>query len=579
MMTQSVKRAEKRPTLLCMLSALFGCIIAIGRRAEWQVPLETAQVQSGLVTYPLDSPMHYFHTKSWSLLNQLAGTILAASGSEFAASMLLEGLVGATSFAGIFLIVYSISRNRVAALLLPMLMYSLSLVGAAVAYPIALLGTDSSYGILGLSYMLLTVGLLGSGYYRSGACLAGISPAIHPTMGAFCTGIALLSVVANTSFFRPHRARLTTWFLTGLCVTFASLGWQLHSAGDLPELAAPLKLSYLKAYIRYHDYHRTAGDWGSPGVALGALAAVLSLLLGRQKTAAPGTKLVCYSIIFSLLAAFTLVIAADNVPSLYVLNILIPWRYTNYANLCILPLCLGILANDTADRHRLRALLFILAISACFAMRIFQIQAENILFASLLLLTLAYTVIPLPDLPGKRPEKPAAWRDLFSVTLILLLCARQVIPGIEALPSRRAALADRTNTPVLQQISERPGILLTAGSMHDIQLVTRRPVLLDGYALDIFPYVLDTAPRFNDILREIYGLDILAPPPDGIGNLGIITYFHQGIWEQRSCREWQAIRKKFAVTDVLTHDMWQLQLPEVARGSGFILYSIPDKTE
>lgn len=574
-MTLPHRETSATPHTFLLLSALFGCIIATGRRTNWQVPIESAQVQVGLVTYPPDSPMHYFHMKSWSLLNQIAGLILSATGSEFVASMLLEGLVGATSFAGIFLIVFSISRNRLAALLVPMLMYSLSLVGAAVAYPIVLLGTDSSYGILGLTYMLLTIGLLGCGYYRSGAFLAGVSPAIHPTMGAFCTGITLLAVAANLAAFRPWLMRLTKWFAAGMCVTFASLGWQLHLAANLPDLASSLQRSYLEAFIRYHDYHRTAGSWSDPGVMLGILAAVLSLLTGRQQHVTAGAKLVCSSIVLSLFAAFALVLAAASLPSLYFLNILIPWRYTNYANICILPLCFGILAATTPVKQNLRASLFIFSVSACFAMRLFHISAENILFFSLLLLAICITVIPLPELPENRFAPTPLWRQRFSVALILLLCVRQVIPGIAALPSRRAALADRTNSPIFQKIAERPGILLTAGSMHDIQLVTRRPVLLDGGALDIFPYVLDTAPRFNEILRQVYGLDIMSPSPDGIGNLGIITYFHQKIWEQRSCREWQYLREKFAVTDILTHDVWQLQLPVVAKGSGLTLYAIP----
>lgn len=573
---------------MLILSALFGCIIAIGRRTQWQVPIETAQVQFGFVSYPADSPMHYFHSKSWSLLNQLAGVVLATTDSEFAASMLLEGLVGAASFAGIFLICYSVSRNRVAALLVPMLMYSLSLVGAGVAYPIALLGTDSSYGILGVSYMLLTIGLLGSGYLRSGAILTGIAPAIHPTLGAFCTGITLLAVAATATGFRHQWTLLAKWFLTGGCLTMASLGWQLHLAAELPTLAPPLKLSYLKAYIQYHDYHRTAGSWSAPGVLLGILVAIAALTTSRSRNADAGTKLVCYSIVCSLFAAFALVLAADHIPSLYFLNILIPWRYTNYANLCILPLCFGVLAAHSPEQHRLRSILFVVTVAACFAMRIAQLPLnifsmrmdqlplENVLFALLLALIIFLNMRSLRDLPERWFSQLPFWSLLFSWTIIGLLCLRQVVPGLAALPDSRAKLADRTNTPILQKIAGRPGILLTAGSMHDIQLVTRRPVLLDGGALDIFPYVLDTAPRFNEILQKVYGLDVLAPPPDGLGNLGIITYFHQGIWERRSCKEWQTIRAKFAITDILTHDVWHLQLPEVARGTGLILYSIPD---
>jgi hypothetical protein len=556
------------------MSALFGAIIAIGRCAVWQDPLESAQVLAGLVTYPPDNPFYIYHVKIWTLITQILAVILSAGVSDLATSLFLEGLVGALSFAGVYLIVYSVSEKPLEALLVPLFMYSLTLVGASGAYPIALLGSVSSYGIIGLSYMLLVFGLLGTGRYRIGALLVGLAPAVHPGLGTFCLLIAIITVFANLRELRPHRSKLLCFFALGAAITLASLGWNLHLASHLLKFDLSLRRNYLEAFIRNFDYHRTAGGWAQSCVLFGIMLAALSVFAARLKNVPLGAKIVFSSVIASVLATLALVVLSSYIPPLFFLKVLIPWRFINYANLCLLPISFGILVADYAATPRLRSLIFASAMIFSFSMRLLGLDGENILYFSIIVALWSIIALRLPDLPEKPFAALTRWQDLLILSVFALCFFRFVVPGAITLATRNVVLRNWTNSEILRTASTRPGVLVTAGSMRQIQLTTRRPVLIDSGSLDIFTLVPETGPIFNELLKEVYGLDIMVKPPENAVYQAGLTYAHKPLWEQRTPEEWENIRGKFGVTDVLTPDTWTLKLPLVIKGSGMNLYSI-----
>lgn len=560
---------------LLLLSALSGAILAIGQRPTWQDPVEAAQVLAGLVSYPHDNPVYIYSIKIWSLLNQLSAILLHAGVTELWTSHLIAGLVGATSFAGLFLIVDAISGKPPVAFLTPLLMYSLSLVGASGAYPIALLGSSSSYGIIGLSYTLMVIGLLGTGRYRAGGFLAGLAPAVHPGLGTFCIGLVTVSVLINLKELRQQLPRFIPFFVAGGVATAASLAWQMHTAQNLPHLDPLLKQAYLDAFIRNFDHHRTAGGWLQPEVFLGLLLAAVSSFFLLRKRLPIGAQIVVTSIVVSVVTTLMLVIATEQIPPLAFLKVLIPWRFINYANICILPVAFGILSASSDESPRSGAL-FACLLASCLILRVTKIPAENFLFFSAILATGTVLIPRKASLPRGNSRNINRYVGWLTMALIALFMARQVIPGTMAIIAGKARLPDRTDSQIYRMASEQKGILLTAGDMHLVQLVTRRPVLLDGGALDMFNYIPETGPRFNEILKKIYGLDIFAMPPDKFRNIATIPYSHKSIWGSWGMKEWCAVRKEFGVTAVVTPDTWRLNLPLSTEGEGLALYTIPD---
>ena len=135
---------------------------------------------------------------------------------------------------------------------------------------------------------------------------------------------------------------------------------------------------------------------------------------------------------------------------------------------------------------------------------------------------------------------------------------------------------DRTNNEVLAKVAAGEGLLLTGGDLHLVQLKTRRPVLIDGGGLDGLAYTLESAALMDQILRDVYQIDMFNPPQDAYGAGAVPSMSNQIAWEQLPPSHWSFIREKYKVTEVLTYAGWRLKLPRVASDDMHILYRIPE---
>jgi hypothetical protein len=127
--------------------------------------------------------------------------------------------------------------------------------------------------------------------------------------------------------------------------------------------------------------------------------------------------------------------------------------------------------------------------------------------------------------------------------------------------------------PLLSEIPPSDGLLLTGTGLHLIQLLSRRPILLDTDALDMLPYAPEGGPEFERILRDAYGVDFFTAAP---GQAVLKTEPTKTLWESWTLADWARIRNEFNVTQVLTSADWRLQLPPIQETSrGLILYQIP----
>jgi len=571
---EKVREFSKRQGVLLgvIVSALCGAVLAAGGVPDLQVPVESGQVLAGIVTYPADNPFAVYHLKLWTLLNQLAAFLLQAGLADGQASLLIEGVLGAISFVAIFLLVLAVSGRTSVALFAPLFIHFLDLVGIPIAYPIWLMGTSHSYGILGLSSALLVLALFGVGRQRSGAFLAGMIPALHPSLGAFTWVVMASAVLLHRRALRPLTRPLLLAFGAGVVVTAASLLWQLHFFPDLPGLEPALKRQYLEAFIHNFDLHRSFSGWGHPGLLTAILVAAIAVVAGRRGETPLGTRLALTALASSVAVTVAAAGLAEFTPFGAPLKMLMPWRYLNLANLAAVPLALGLLASGAGARPRSRAALLLVVVFGALLWRLFLPLDPQWLYLLILLAVLLVLALPLPDLPEAVFGLLPRWQGRITMVLMAILLLLRVLPATQfALANAPEAMVPE----IYRFAAERPGMLLTAGNLHLIQLQTRRPVLMDGGGLDFFTYVPETGPRFNEILGKVYGLDLFVPPAGEQLNRGELTFEHQALWERRSPAEWRQLGEEFGVTDILTPVGWQLKLPLLAQDDNVSLYTIP----
>jgi hypothetical protein len=556
---------------------------------DWQVAVETAQVVAGLVAYPPENIFYIYHTKLWTALHQVLAVPLRAGVSEITLSLIVSGVQGMLTFQALALFVYALSRDVLLAVGAAALIFFTRVADHGTIYPLFLLGTQHTYGVIGLSTGVLVMALLGAGWYRTGAFLLGVAPCIHPALGSW-TGLAV--GVAVLSDFRKLRAELRPalpWFLAGCGVTLVSLLIHFGLAPATPAGMTRLPPEDLATFIRLWDGHRAAVDlWGN-GVRLNVASLIVaSLSVALFSTALPASSrfLLRITAASSLLALVMIPISwipPDRLPS--ALLVLMPGRYLNYGALTFVAMIVGLLGS----RRELWSRVLLLILSAGLLagspsmlwgfledhhdihVRINVRSMQIVWLSAAALLAGAFWTRWKHQTHLSHPSHPLHLSHLVILTLVILMTMHQHAE------QSGAHFSDRTNDVFFADVAARSGVLLVAGDLYLVQLRTRRPVLLDAGALDTVMYSLETGAAMQRILREIYGLDLSNPPPDAIGAGRIPALSHRERWESYSTEKWREIRRDFGVTQVLAYGDWALQLPIASQSRRLLLYDIPER--
>ncbi|HON57208.1 MAG TPA: hypothetical protein PLJ38_09325, partial [bacterium] len=135
-----------------------------------------------------------------------------------------------------------------------------------------------------------------------------------------------------------------------------------------------------------------------------------------------------------------------------------------------------------------------------------------------------------------------------------------------------------TNNKVLETARKiNSGFLLTSAELPLMQLKTRTALLIDCDQLDLLPYTLEASLIIDDILKNIYNIDLFNPPQSILKNKQpfIPYYENKKNWELKNIEEWQNFKKKYNISSILTHNDYSLNLPIIIQDEKYILYGIP----
>ena len=203
-----------------------------------------------------DNPFYLYHLKLWTILHQICALLLRAGLSEIALSKLVSGLLGMVSFQAIAMIVYALSRDELLAVGSAFLIAFTRTAEHGVNYPVHLMGTPHTYGVIGLSLIALIAGFAGAGWYRASGFLLGIAPAVHPSLGAWFMltmgAAALWHAWRDRAEIRPA----LRFVLAGCSVTAISLLVQFVQSRGTPTIESQLANRYLTSFVSVWDTHR-----------------------------------------------------------------------------------------------------------------------------------------------------------------------------------------------------------------------------------------------------------------------------------------------------------------------------------
>ena len=444
-----------------------------------------------------------------------------------------------------------------------------------VTYPVLLMGAPYTYGIIGLSYLLLTIALIGAGRVRAGAVLLGFGPAVHLTLGVL--GLLAVGIAALVEWRSARRWIGDVWpyFAAGLGAAFASaLIQSLRHDINLHQAGAGLLASSSFTHFWGQDHRRPFAIFASAMWPVWINLGLSLFWLGPFKGDVPPAARRMLRILIAAALAGSLLSISYWLPPAVVPNViyaLMPSRLLNLHVMTCMALILG-LAWRYSENIWIQALLAVIVIG-CSAL---SVPSGDEWISARLGAGLGgpalVGLVGLERLGIVTGRAPAPVRKLLRRAVLLAPVAALTFTVPIALHHFNT-WRDASNDRVYAAAANRAGLLLTASNIHGIQLQTRRPVLLDGGGLDGLPYILEAAAQADTILRRVYGIDTFHDVPSGeIG--GLWPDAGKALWEARTAAEWNDVAREFGVTDILTYSGWRLHLLVITRSSDYILYRV-----
>ena len=349
-MIRRLLRDQARLTLVA--SGVFGIWAGLAH-AEWQWAVEFAQMGAGLVHQTADSPFLVLHAKLWSLITQIVTVALAAGLSERAASFIVSGVAGMLSCQALAMLTFAISRRFWVAIGVPPLVLVSGITMHDAIYPVMLMGWSHTFGMFGLSLTLLAVGLVGSGFLRTGAMLAGLSVAVHTSTGA--PMIAFVVVAAMLSWRRDRTAvrELATFLAAGLLVAGVSFALHLALRPAIPQPDPETTRRYLLAWTTFWDEHRRPVDWTRLGAWINVVLPI-AILAWFPSIRDNATRIACRVLIVATASSLPLgalsLLPPDWLPNSLIIGM--PARLLNMGLFAAVPVIVGVLSSGRSQWSR-----------------------------------------------------------------------------------------------------------------------------------------------------------------------------------------------------------------------------------
>lgn len=559
---------------IMILSGLSGWLLGAFIYPCWQHAAEGAQVIAGTVKYTAPSPFYWYQSNLWTLMHQVPALFLRLGISEMTISLFLSGLMGMISFQAISLISYSITEEIDTALLMPFFIQFTRAVYFGVVYPIQLFGGNTTYGILGFGCAVFTLALLGLTKNRSGYFMLGLLPAMHPGIGIFT-----LLVVLGTAFFGKQflggRFQITwRWLLAGIGISGLSFLWHLASARNLPHVSFSEAEPYLDNFIRFWCGHRRPVPPEDPGFQLHVSAAAIFTVLflyHRNKFTDAGLYWITVGMVSGLLAIPLAMVSwypAEKLP--IPLLSFMPGRYVNF-DIFIYPIFLLNIFFLRRSDFKSQVCWLILIAGLYFLARHWQVHPDWMTGG----LSCGGAVWVILLFLRERPVRQAAFKIRFLGKILMAVALVKII-YISAfkMDAWRLEFYNSQDAAFWQSVSKDKGMLLTTDDLNQVQLRSRRPVLLEVAAVDGLPYAVESGPYMNQILKEFYCADLLHVP---LSSEESFTNADQcvEIWKARTPEDWKFLAARYHFTQILTSPPWELQLPVKVRNEKYILYDLP----
>ena len=559
-------------SILVILNLVFGFLVGVCH-STWQNAINNSQMVAGVVKYSENHPWYTCIMKTWTIWDQIGAIFLVLGGNERTLSILISGIMGAVFFLAFSTLVYSLCNHLPISVAFPFLMYFLDLdTDFGVTYPIQLVGSMHSHGVLGQGFGFLILALFCQRKYRIGGFFLGILPSMHAVVGSLLCLTLFICFIWDFKKLWPSFLEAFKYFLWGLLITIISLVVFLNMTADLVPNNWQEISKYVQINARFWDAHRMGGTLLTIGSLIGALGFLfsLSLLTFFKKelpdhAAFPLRIMVVAGIIGGLgCVIYRLPFEFVNSISPYLIAAM-PSRWTNIVVMGIIPLLVGLSSYYKDDLGiQLNLVVFLAALTLILTFHPEtnwgRLVLATMLFGTCGLLFLLKNPLHKFTFLTKIKIRASIPKGLAIAILFVVSAGMTYKSGHAFIPNKNKLLG-WDNDKMFGKIYQEGGYLLTApGLALPLQLYTRTPVF-PGNIIPCLSYTPTVGPMVEKYMKNISGVDIFNPSAEAKRVNGFPFKEVKSFWQSKTLEEWQTIKEKYGITQIFTLSNWKLRLP------------------
>lgn len=575
--------------IIILVSGYFGAIIGLVDAREFRA-LDVSYIFFSRDAFPPNSYSVEWATNSWSLIHQIGYLGFSSGFDHRQMSLAISAVTGAAMVIGLALLIYSITRNGLVAILAAPLFARFPVTRLFEADYHALYIGSEHLGWLGSSFALLTLGVASAGLFRSAGFIAMLGAAIHLIFGAWSA--VILGCLMAALFFQKRFDNVFA-ILKGLSAGALLLiaSYLVDQFFIVTKSEFPADDTALPVWSEKWEYHRNVG-FDIPAIVLACVFAAIALWFIRIERRRVGN----YDYTAALILFFPFVVSpllyiaghADLAALSEILVRVIPGRFmslnTFFALIVIVWFVFRFEFFGIRGRYFLQSGLIILL---CFALTALLCFALTVLLVSFLPLyaipvVVAYTAAMAVYLRKSNSPQAArikSWARPFfhalsSATAVFVFAGAILLAAYSGAGSARMPSID--DGAECKDIAVE-GLVLVA-SFGQYIISERRcalPALLDPWSANSLPYVPWAAGEMRRIISVGYGVDFENPPAATRATGAIREDAFRQVWEARNGAEWARVADAFGLGAVMVPSDWSLDLgPPIAEGEKFKLYSV-----
>ena len=243
-------------SLVVVLSLIFGFLVGISH-STWQHMVANSQMLAGVVSYSENHPWYVCIMKTWTIWDQLGAIFLVFGGTERALSILVSGTMGAVFFLAFATFVFALCNDGLIAIAFPFLMHFLDLdTDFGVTYPVQLMGSMHTHGILGQGFAFLIIALFCAKQYKLGGFLLGILPSMHAVIGGLLCLTLFVCFMWDFKNLWPAFVEAFKYFMLGFLIkkVVRRLKKESHPGSFDPSLFQDGKLILMPVILQKFPY-------------------------------------------------------------------------------------------------------------------------------------------------------------------------------------------------------------------------------------------------------------------------------------------------------------------------------------